>query len=234
MCRGRHVPRPGSGRTSEWRAMRHTGSRPPDRVTVAARSGCGTVADRSWACLALFAASSTLRYTAKTLIKASGFQNPAHRLLRGCQAQATAALPGPFPHPQQHRQSAVADALQTRQVHGDRWPAGRHGRDQVRRDTGDVGQVKRPTQGDDGLTVEVTDAEIHVNHGFTHDPAAGAGARAQRTTRSGQMSRVIGLPADRRRNKSRERPIRSPRSARGAGSGGVCSACRRSPVTGQW
>jgi hypothetical protein len=34
------------------------------------------------------------------------------------------------------------------------------------RDTGGVGQVKLPVQRDDGLTVEVTDTEIHVKHGL--------------------------------------------------------------------
>jgi hypothetical protein len=32
------------------------------------------------------------------------------------------------------------------------------------RDTRGVGQAKLPAQGDDGLTVEVSDAEIHVKH----------------------------------------------------------------------
>jgi len=34
------------------------------------------------------------------------------------------------------------------------------------RETGDVGQVKLPAQGYDGLTVEVADAEIHAKHGL--------------------------------------------------------------------
>jgi hypothetical protein len=48
--------------------------------------------------LALFIASSTLGYTAKTSINPVGFQNPAHRLLRGGQRQVTAAPPSPSPH----------------------------------------------------------------------------------------------------------------------------------------
>jgi hypothetical protein len=36
----------------------------------------------------------------------------------------------------------------------------------MRRDTGGVGQAKLAAQGDDSLTVEVTDTEIHVKHGL--------------------------------------------------------------------
>jgi hypothetical protein len=36
----------------------------------------------------------------------------------------------------------------------------------MRRDTGGVGQAKLAAQGNDGLTVEVTDAEIDVKHGL--------------------------------------------------------------------
>jgi hypothetical protein len=50
-------------------------------------------------------------------------------------------------------------------------PAGRHGRDQMGRDTGGVGQVKLPAQRDDDLAVDVTDAEIYVKHDFP--PEAG-------------------------------------------------------------
>ena len=39
------------------------------------------------------------------------------------------------------------------------------------RDTGGVGQVKLPAQRDDGLAVDVTDAEIYVKHDFP--PEAG-------------------------------------------------------------
>ena len=98
--------------------------------------------------------------------QARGFQNVAHRLLRSGQAQVTASSPSPFPYSQQHRQAAVADAVQTRQVDDDRWPAGRHGRDQMRRDARGVRQAKLPAQGDDCLTVGVADAEIHVKHGL--------------------------------------------------------------------
>jgi hypothetical protein len=97
--------------------------------------------------------------------QASGFQEPAHRRLRGSQAQVAAVLPGPFPDPKQHRQTAVADALQVCQVHDDGRPADRHGRDEMGRDRRGVGWVKLPAQGDNGQAVAVTDAEIHVKHG---------------------------------------------------------------------
>ena len=98
--------------------------------------------------------------------QARGFQNLAHRLPWSGQGQVTAISPSPFPHSQQHRQAAVADAVQTRQVDDDRWPARRHGRDQMGRDARGVGQAKLPSQGDDCLTVGVADAEIHVKHGL--------------------------------------------------------------------
>jgi len=98
--------------------------------------------------------------------EARGFQNVAHRLLRSGQAQVTASSPSPFPYSQQHRQAAVADAVQTRQVDDDRWPAGRHGRDQMRRDARDVRQAKLPAQGDDCLTVGIADADIYLKHGL--------------------------------------------------------------------
>jgi hypothetical protein len=41
----------------------------------------------------------------------------------------------------------------------------------MRRDTGGVGQAKLAAQGDDGLTVEVTDTEIHVKHGLPYGTA---------------------------------------------------------------
>jgi hypothetical protein len=47
--------------------------------------------------------------------QARGFQNLAHRLPRSGQGQVTAVSPSPLPHSQQHRQTAVADAVQTRQ-----------------------------------------------------------------------------------------------------------------------
>lgn len=97
--------------------------------------------------------------------QARGFQNLAHRLPRSGQGQVTAVSPSPLPHSQQHRQTAVADAVQTRQVDDDRWPAGRHGRDQMGRDARGVRQAKLPAQSDDCLTVGVADAEIHIKHG---------------------------------------------------------------------
>ena len=97
--------------------------------------------------------------------QAGGFQNPAHRRLRGSQRQVAGVSPGPFPDPKQHRQAAVADALQARQVDDDRGPADRHGRDEMGRDRRGVGWVKLPAQGDDGQAVAVTDVEIHVKHG---------------------------------------------------------------------
>jgi hypothetical protein len=66
--------------------------------------------------------------------QARGLQNLAHRLPRSGKGQVTAVSPSPFPHSQQHRQTAVADAVQTRQVDDDRWPAGRNGCDQMGRD----------------------------------------------------------------------------------------------------
>ena len=60
MCPGRHTPRLGSGRTSECRATRHSGGRPPDRVTMAGRGCCCATGDHAWAWRALLAASSTL------------------------------------------------------------------------------------------------------------------------------------------------------------------------------
>ena len=98
--------------------------------------------------------------------QSSGLQKSAHRRLRGCQREVTSALPSPFPYSQQRRKTAIADALQARKVHDDRWPVGRHGRDQMGRDAGGVGQVKLPAQGDDGLTIEVADADIRVKHGL--------------------------------------------------------------------
>jgi hypothetical protein len=98
--------------------------------------------------------------------QARGFQNPAHRRLRSGQGQVTAVSASPFPHSQQHRQTDVADAVQTRHVDDDRWPASRHGRDQMGRDAWGVRQAKLPAQGDDCLTVGIADTEIHVKHGL--------------------------------------------------------------------
>ena len=98
--------------------------------------------------------------------QARGFQNLAHRLLRSGQKQVTAVSPCPFPYSQQHRQTAVADAVQIRQVDDDRWPASRHGRDQMGRDARGVRQAKLPAQRDDCLTVGVADAQINVKHGL--------------------------------------------------------------------
>jgi hypothetical protein len=98
--------------------------------------------------------------------QAAGFQHPAHGRLRGGERKVTTASASPFPYPQQHRQTAIADALQARQVNDDRWPAGRHGRDQMGSDPRGVGQVKLAAQSDHSPTVGVTDAEAHVKHGF--------------------------------------------------------------------
>ena len=105
-----------------------------------------------------------------------GFQDPAHRRLRRGQGQVAAAGPGPFPYPQQHGQAAVADALQGRQVHDDRWPADRHGRDQMGCDTRSVDHFELTAQGDDAQTVAVTDAEIHVKHGLPSRSGSQKGA----------------------------------------------------------
>ena len=98
--------------------------------------------------------------------QSSGLQKSAHRRLRGGQREVTSALPSPFPYSQQHRKTAIPDAFQARKVHDDRWSVGRHGRDQTGRDTGGVGQIKLPAHGDDGLTIEVADADIRVKHGL--------------------------------------------------------------------
>jgi hypothetical protein len=124
--------------------------------------GRGPRPDLPYAVCGLFYA----RMHGKDIDQARGFQNPAHRLPRSGQGQVTAVLPSPFPHSQQHRQTAIADAVQTRHVDDDRWPAGRHGRDQMGRDARDVRQAKLPAQGDDCLTIGIADAEIHVKHGL--------------------------------------------------------------------
>lgn len=98
--------------------------------------------------------------------QAAGFQHPAHGRLRGGERKVTTASASPFPYPQQHRQTAIADALQARQVNDDRRPAGRHGRDQMGSDPRGVGQVKLAAQSDHSPTVGGTDTEAHVKHGF--------------------------------------------------------------------
>lgn len=85
-------------------------------------------------------------------------------LLRGGQGHLTTAVPRPFQHPHQHPQAAVAKRLQGRQVHDDEGPAGRHSSDQMRCGARGHGQVKLPAQNNDGLTADITDADMYVRH----------------------------------------------------------------------
>jgi len=97
--------------------------------------------------------------------QAGGLKNPAHGRLRSGQRQVTTDSTGPTTDPQQHRQTAVADALQAGQVNDDRWPEGRHGRDQVGGNSRSIGQAELAAQKDDSLPVGVPHAEVHVKHG---------------------------------------------------------------------
>jgi hypothetical protein len=96
--------------------------------------------------------------------QARDVQNLVYLLLRGGQGHLTATVPRPFQHPHQHPQTAVTKRLQGRQVHDDEGPAGRHSSDQMRCGTRGHGQVKLSTQNNDGLTADITDADIYVRH----------------------------------------------------------------------
>ena len=183
----RDVPRPARsarGQRPDQRVLGGAAYR-PSAARLGNRGGTGLPRRHLRPRLGLSCAARGLFHTGinrEDIDQASSLQNPPHRLLRGCQRQVTAALPSPFPYSQQHRQAAVADALQARQVHDDRWPAGRYGHDQMGRDTGGVGQVELPAQGDDGLTVEVTDYLAKSRHqmlpaSWRHSPTANSRGR---------------------------------------------------------